>query len=254
MALFGKKKEADCCAICGKERKTGFFRELFQTEVDGQYVCKDCFGTIDIQSEIMKQMTIPRFKEYIAFREANLALKDAFTPTNTIDFGFLDSKIVFDHTHGYLCFSKALDKTIFERKHLKSFVIREDSNVIFEGGANGLTSYGSNVHNQLRLLQMQFSKHRQEARAFEDRLARMSSEEREKNLNNGPRFTATEPFRKFYVELRFDHPYWNTMILDMDGPRFTNNATVEDDYRYAYQSSFYTMEQLAKDLNGFMNH
>ena len=61
MALFGKNKPVEYCAICGKQRKTGLLRGLFQTEIDGQYVCSDCFGSPDVQQEILSHMTMEQF-------------------------------------------------------------------------------------------------------------------------------------------------------------------------------------------------
>ena len=254
MALFGKKKDAEYCAICGKERKTGLFRGLFQAEVDGQYVCNDCFGDIDIDSDIMKQMTIPAFKEYIQFREENTKLKNQFTVTNTIDLGILDTKIVFDQVHGYIAFSKELDKTIFERKHLVSFLIKEDDHVIFEGDANGLQSYGSNVYNRLRMMQRQFAEYRQEMIAYDNRASRMTAEERNNGAGQRPTFAASEPFLNFNIELYFDHPYRKKLHFDMTGPRFSNGtAFVEENYRNEYKASFDLMEQLANNLKSFVS-
>ena len=253
MALFGKKKEGDQCAICGKERKTGLFRGLFQASVDGQYVCGDCYGIVDLPAATENQMSIQEFKEYMNFRKENLKLKDRFAVSSSIDFGILDSKVVFDHTHGYLCLSKELDKTIFERKHLSSFAIREDSHTIFEGNANGMNSYGSNVHNQLRLMQPKFTQFRQEMRTFQDKLNRMSPEQQEKERSNKPRFNSPEPFQNFYVDLYFDHPYWKEITLDMAGPRFHSESASLEDYLTSYRLSFGTMEQLAQNLESFLS-
>ncbi len=251
MALFGKKKEVEYCAICGKERKTGFLRGLFQSTVDGQYVCSDCYGMVDVDSDILNKMTIPEFKEYIQFREENQKLKEQFETTNTFDFGIFDTKIVFDQTHGYLAFSTALDKTIFERKHLTSFVIKEDDHVIFEGDANGLHSYETEVYNELRRMYTRFSAYRQEVRSYENRLARLSASERQSGADQHPSFSGIEPFSSFNVDIFLDHPYWKKFHFDMAGPRFSNGLSIEEIYRHEYQSNYNKMEQLANDFMNF---
>ena len=46
MGLFTKK---DPCAICGEKVKG-----LLPWKVEGQYVCNDCYGVVDIQGDANK--------------------------------------------------------------------------------------------------------------------------------------------------------------------------------------------------------
>ena len=249
MALFGKKKPAEFCAICGKERKTGLLRGLFQIEVEGQYVCNDCYGDVDVQQEILSNMTMDQFKAYIAFREENAKRKEKFSTTSTVDFGVWDTKILFDSIHGFMCMDKNLDKTIFQRGDLRSFVIREDDRIIFSGNAAGLMCNQSDVSNQIRRMELKFATFRREQRIYENKLLNMSAEERARQSE--PRFNEEEPFQNFYVELYFDHPYWNQIKADMNGPRFNKTDPSADQYMTSYRLAYETMEQLARELMAF---
>ena len=90
MALFGKKTTN--CAICGKEVKTGLLRGLFQKKIEDQLICKECYGTVDLPVDVECNMTLNRFREYMAFRDANQKLKDAFRITRQVDFGVFEEK------------------------------------------------------------------------------------------------------------------------------------------------------------------
>lgn len=251
MALFGKKKEAEFCALCGKERKGGILLGMFQSSVDGHYVCNDCYGDVDVSSDILHKMTVEDFKSYCIFRENNKKLKEKFTITNTIDFGTFDDKIVFDHKHRLMCMNKRLNKTIFESGSIASFVIREDDKVIFEGCADGLNTCESDVCNEISLMRTAFADYQQDVNAFNLSLLQMEAEQREAEKANVPKFNSPEPFQDFYVELNFNHPYWTSVTLDMKGPRFTDKETCLDDYLTAYRLGFDTMKQLADELMYF---
>ena len=140
MGLFTKK---DPCAICG-----GKVKGLLPWKIDGQYICDDCHGVVDIQKG-EGDMTLEQFCQYRAFREENQALKGEFVVSQKIDFGAFDTKIVFDFDHKLFCMSKNLDKTIFHGAEVKSFIIKEDGSPIFEGGPQGLIRYESIVPERL---------------------------------------------------------------------------------------------------------
>ena len=114
-----------------------------------------------------------------------------------------------------------------------------------------MRSYSSDVYNQLRLMQPRFTLFYQERRRFESHLRTLSSEERSEQQNNGPHFTYPEPFRNFYVEFNFQHPYWRQMTLDMSGPSFNESYNIEENYLTSYRLKFSTMEQLARDIMSF---
>lgn len=248
MGLFGKKKPVEYCAICGKERKTGLLRGLFQTEIEGQYVCSECVSGTDIQQEIYNTITMDQFRAYLTFREENQRLKEQFAVTAKIDFGSWDTKVVFDQNNGLMCLDENLSKTVFQRGELKSFVIREDDVVIFEGGEAGLACYNSNVPNLVRMMEPEFNEFRRRRIDFDNRLLRMSVEERNQERSNRPRFTRAEPFDRFYVELYFEHPYWNRISLDLQGPRFHDTEPDAASYLAGYRSGYAVMENLANEL------
>lgn len=248
MGLFGKKKPAEFCAVCGKERKTGLLRGLFQMEIDGQYVCSDCFGATDIQTEILNKMSIAEFKAYFPFREENEKLKERFSATSKVELGTWGTELLFDRVNGLMSFDQNMRGTVFQRGSLRSFVIREDDRAIMEGSGEGLRFYESPVQEELRMLGPAFADFSREQRRFEERLRFMKPEQREEAQKNAPRFTCSEPFRNFYAELYFDHPYWNNKTLEMGGPRFDSKDPNAAKYMSEYREGCQTMQTLAQEL------
>ena len=51
-------------------------------------------------------MTLEDFKAYRQFREENKLLRDRFQISQQVDFGWLDTKFLFDFPHRLLCMYK----------------------------------------------------------------------------------------------------------------------------------------------------
>lgn len=237
MGLLDKREP---CAICG-----GKVKGLFPWKIEGQLVCNDCYGNVDLPSGMVNNMTMSQFNAYRAFREENNQLRDRFVTGLKVDFGFLDDKVVFDFTNKLMCLDKNLSKTIFEGKHIRSFTIREDAYNLYEGSAAGLVCYSSSVPDRVMALTPQINQIRMQEQMRRN-LERMTDN------NNTPSYCSTydipEPFDKFMVEIQLDHPYWRTLSLDMNGPRFNNTYPDVNDYMRSYQENANTMQQLAQAL------
>ena len=240
MALFGKKEP---CAICG-----GKVSALFPWKVGGQLVCNICHGQVDLPDGMEKGMTMDEFKAYCLFREENQLLKEKFQTTQKIDFGWLDDKFLFDMSNGLLCMDKNLNKTIFEAKQIKSFVIREDNSPLFEGSASGLVCYASTVPDRVASMSSQISQMRMQAQLQRtaERIADILDDD--DRYHHHTSIDIPEPFQKFVVEIRFEHPYWDLFTADMAAPTFDNDIPDVNNYLRDYQNSAATMEQLARAL------
>jgi hypothetical protein len=246
MALFGKKTEN--CAICGKEVKTGLLRGLFQKKIENQLICKECYGTVDLPVEVECNMTLNQFRQYIAFRDQNQKLKDVFQVTRQVDFGVFEDKIVFDNYRGLMCMNKDLSTTVFEAKDIKSFRIKEDEKTIFAGSPEGLQTYESSVPVQIQMLQPQINAYLMQKRRFEAETACMNDEQRQKVQHREPKFRAVDPFQKFKVEIRMEHPFWSVLTAELNAPDLNNENPDTYAYMNAYNQSFGIMQDLADAL------
>lgn len=244
MGLFSKK---DPCAICG-----GKVSGLFPWKVEGQLVCSECHGVTDLPDDMEKNLTLDEFKEYRKFREENQQLKEEFVITDTVDFGWFDTKIVFDTAHQLFCFDKNLNKTIFEGAQLKSFTIKEDSSLLYKGTPEGLMRYTSRVPETARAMAPQIMQYITE-REIQERLDRLADRDREDGRTDYHRpsrqfMDLSEPFKEFNVELRFKHPYWKIIQCDMTGPTFSMDRPNINDYLVEYEEDIERVEMLVRAL------
>ena len=214
MGLFAKRPP---CPICG-----GKVKGLLTWKVGGEKVCDDCYGFVDLPDKMVDNMSIEEFKQYMVFRDENDVLRQEFQETQRIDFGWLDTKFLFDMPHRYLCMDKHLKKTIFEGGQIKSFVIREDSMPLYEGSANGLRKHESGVPAQVAAMAPQIQQLVSQ-KQFQRNMERLVDQ-----LDDGKRNHSTgyyddfvdiaAPFKNFILEIRFDHPYWKTFTADTPRP------------------------------------
>lgn len=232
MGLFGKK---DPCPICG-----GTVKGLLPTKVEGQAICKDCSKNIDLPDGVLNAMTLTDFRGYLAFRQENELLRREFKATQEINLGFFGDRYCFDIPNRLMCRNDSSWVTIFEGRQIKSFVIREDAGVLFEGSAEGLKCYTSSVPQRIDAMAPMIN----QARMYEQ-MERMA----ERRDDNRVRYDyeLPEPFEKFFVEIRFDHPYWNVMTAEKKGPNFGSMPSAVD-YLREYHELAATMEQLARAL------
>lgn len=243
MGLFTKK---DPCAICG-----GKVKALFPWRIEGQLVCNECHGSVDVPDYVEKNMTISDFRSYMTFREENAQLKQNFQVTQQIDFGWLDTKFMFDMNNSLLCMDKHLNKTIFEGAQIKSFVIREDNAPLFEGSTTGLIHYVSTVPDRVMAMAPQFAQiqmQMQLQRTAERLVDRLDGDNDTCPTPARPQIDLPEPFENFVVEIHFEHPYWDVFTADMAGPRFDNERPDLKDYLNRYNDNVTVMGELANAL------
>ncbi|MDF3003200.1 MAG: hypothetical protein K0Q48_3319, partial [Bacillota bacterium] len=234
MGLFSKKPP---CPICG-----GKISWLLPSKIEGEYICDTCHSKIDMESDKANNLTMQEFKEYLAFYDRNQLLKDQFVISERIDFGLWDTKMIFDYQNKLFCMSKNLGKTVFETGQLKSFTIKEDKVLLFEGSMAGIKRYTSTVQERAMAIAPQISQF-------------MMNRQMSRTLNkldggkaNGSApiqvFNVSEPFRAFNLELHFEHPYWKVIKCGMSGPRFDNTHPDVNNYLRDYRRSMEEIEKL----------
>lgn len=244
MGLFGSKEE---CPICG-----GKVKGLFKSKIEGHAICSNCYGFVDLPNGMTNHMTLNDFRGYMAFREENDQLRQQFQVSQQVDFGWLDDKFMFDFSNRLMCMDKhIMNKTVFEGKNIRSFIIREDSAPLFEGSPSGLVCYTSTVPDRVMMMAPQLNQMRMQMQMQRntERFIDMLDGERDNNTYYGDRYMdVPEPFKNFVVEIHLDHPYWKVISADMGGPTFSNTTPDIHDYLRDYQNSAATMEQLANAL------
>ena len=95
MGLFTNNKKL--CPICGSPTP-----RLLASAVDGQNLCKECAGKINLPDGVQDGMTVDDFREYINLHDANKPLRDSFTETYRYNFGFFKGALLLDLDHQLL--------------------------------------------------------------------------------------------------------------------------------------------------------
>ena len=232
MGLFNKKPP---CPICGG--KIGW---LLPSKIEDEYICSDCYSKIDMQEDRQENLTMSEFREYLAFYERNQELKDNFVISQKIDFGLWDTKMIFDFDHRLFCLSKRPDKTVFRGSEITSVVITEDRSKLYELNREGLRRYESKVPDMARSMAPLLSQYISNKQMME-RMERMNGDD---NRSYNRTVDIVEPFKRFYVEITFNHPYWQTLRCDMDGPTFSNERPSISEYLSDYSNSIRELETL----------
>lgn len=234
MGLFSKKP---ACPICG-----GKVSWLLPSKIEDEYICNTCFNKIDMENDKRNSLTMQGLREYLMFYDQNQLLKNKFVVFEQIDFGILDTKIIFDNRNKLFCMSNNPDKTVFEGRELKSLTISEDDAPLYECSAESIRRFTSTVPDRAMAMAPKITKfmvNKQVARAV-----RMQESSKESKPAPVQYFNESEPFRAFNIELHFDHPYWSVIKCDMKGPRFDRELPDVNNYIVSYRKSIEEIEKI----------
>lgn len=253
MGLFTNKKKL--CPICGNPTP-----RLFPREFDAQPICKECENKIDLPGEILDNMTLDGFRQYLAAYEENATLRSIFHETYRYGGGLFSSNaLLLDEENGLIRLKTTPKGWAIEKQYLKSFRIFEDDNLLFESGEGTLNSYSSEIPAQAKALEPVVRTFYIEKQAYERReqLERVRSmnetdeERRERERVNRmycPRFEEPKLFSGFRVEITLEHPYWTSYEETSGAPAFDDWVPSIDDYLKSYQKSVDDLHLLAAKL------
>lgn len=253
MGLFSNKKKT--CPICGNPTP-----RLFAQKFDDQPICKECEDKLDLPKEILDNMTLYDFRQYLAVYEENEALRSIFNATYSHG-GSLFSKelLMLDEENGLIRLKNTKSSWAIEKQYLKSFRIFEDNNLLYESGEGTLNSYPSEIPARAKALELVVNAFYTEKREYERReqLERMRSinetdeqrRERERvNRMYCPHFEDPKLFEGFRIEITLDHPYWTLYEETSGAPTFDNWIPSIDNYLKSYQERVDDLHLLAIKL------
>ena len=251
MGLFSNNKKL--CPVCGNPTP-----RFFATEVDGQAICKQCSGEIDLPDDALKKMDLNDFRQYLADFKENHELWPMFDPTFKYSFGW--TSVLIDDKNGLMRLKDNGGGWVIEKKYLKMFRIYEDNNVLFESGDGKLRSYPSNVPERVKniapiITQFQFERREYDRKVEQERRINRGSETDEERREREhiatiyrPTFDPPEIFGGFRVELTFSHPYWPSYENKTDAPTFDTSYPSVNRYMDEYNEKVEQLHELAVRL------
>lgn len=255
MGLFSNNKKL--CPICGEPTP-----RIMASKVDNTPICKVCASKIELPEGMVNHMSIEAFSKYIAFYDNNQSLRDVFQETYTYSQGFFKSDIAVDVTNRLFRLRNAKDALVFEAANLKGFRILEDGKVLYESQGKSLKCAQTDTVQKIQgmyTLVEQFRARRQQYEFMEnmqrreEEAARQRGESYQKRYIDRPFFEGNEIVKSFYIELAFEHPYWEEFRGEVGAPKFSATHPEVDTYLCDYQNAVEKLHELAMNLMQIMS-
>ncbi len=247
MGLFSNNKKL--CPICGNPTP-----RLLSTKVEDTPLCKECAGKIYLPDGALNQMSLDEFREYMNFYEGNQELRDTFTETYNYNFGFFDGSILLDVPNRLFRLNGS-DKNaiVMSAENLKSFQILEDNEPLYESGNGELICHKSEVPEKINALAPQIAQFAIQQKEYEmlERMEKMNHQndkDYHPTYHSAPSFDAPLPFRYFYIEFTFEHPYWKEYRKKVGAPDFSTSDPSIDSYLREYKSKTDELHKFATNL------
>lgn len=251
MGLFTNNKKL--CPICGNPTP-----RLLPTKIEDQPICKECDKKIDLPSGTERNMTLSDFKEYLTLYEENQAKRSLFHLTYRYG-RFSDDPLLLDEENGLIRLQDKDACWAIEKKHLKSFRILEEEQLLFESGNGVLKHYPSEIPYRAEELRPVIAQFQSERREYERReeMERAynrdeSTEERRSreqiSSQYRPRFQETRLFSGFRIQITLDHPYWTFHEIWCSAPELDCDYPNLDKFLKSYLEQTEELHTLAVKL------
>ena len=243
MGLFSKKPP---CAICGG--KVGFFLPM---KIEGEYICDDCAGKIDMPDDMKNALTMESLREYLSFYGENRQLASQFQVSAQVGLSPFRGESVFDFENRLFCMDPDLKKLVFHGEAIRGFTISEDRAVIFEGTPQGLKCHESGTIAKVQLMAPQAAMIQMQRRMEREQQMRdqMDGDKDGQNRSIYHEYVDfPEPFKNFNINIRLHHPYYSCIAFKHSGPTILGSDPDIPGYIREYEEDFERMRFLADAL------
>lgn len=241
MGLFKNNKKL--CPVCGSPTP-----RLFATSVEKMPLCKECAGKVDLPEGVLDTMSLAGFRQYLAFYDGNQELRDRFSETDRYTFGLFSGSFLMDLVHGLFRLRDDDHALVMEAGNLKSFRILEDNKPLYESGKRALRCYVSDVPGRVGAMAAQLSQIALQRRVLEQMQEKGEKGDDRTTYNAFVDFDELTPFQNFYVELTFEHPYWQEFQGKRGAPTFDRDYPSAERYLEQYRQEVDQLHALAKNL------
>lgn len=140
MGIFTNDKKG--CPICGNATP-----RLFPTKVEGLPLCKECAAKINMESSMLKNLTINELWDHLDYRKANSETFGAFTDNETHGMGNFVLHMDTDKRLFYIADGSPSNPALFKFEELVSFNLMEDGRTVIQCNANNYSEGVSSIEN-----------------------------------------------------------------------------------------------------------
>lgn len=256
MGLFGSRK---MCPICGKPAG-----RLFPTKIEKQPLCSECSakaGELPLTMD-SSALSLEKFREFLSFYDENAALRGAFQQTYQYTFGIFGGVLSLDVPKRLFRFNTTDTCIVFEAQNLRSFRILEDFTPLFEGTKDALNCYQSEIParvgnmgpdiDRFEMARRQHEQIEEMDKVLKER-AKETGEPYTPSYSSAPNIDDLKPFKKFYIKMEVEHPFWEKQEYEEGAPSFDSYRPTIAGYMREYEGKVEELRELAHQLMAVLN-
>lgn len=244
MGIFDKKT----CPICGNETP-----RVFSTKVEGLPLCKECAGKINMESSMLKNLTINELWDHLDYRKANSETFATFTDNETHGMGNFVLHMDTDKQLFYIASGSASNPALFRFDELVSFNLMEDGRTVIQCNAGKYSEGVSSIENYklppLKPLVKPGVAKPAPASAQTGRtsMAASSSSSASKPEEEKPK-APDKPVDSLKLNVTLNNPYWKGKSYDISLRSIETEEEIREwvnDYKNTFAAAVDTCEALA---------
>lgn len=244
MGLFTNDKKG--CPICGNPTP-----RLFPTKVEGLPLCKECAAKINMESSMLKDLTINELWDHLDYRKANSETFGTFTDNQTHGMGNFVLHMDTDKKLFYIADGRPSNPALFKFEELVSFNLMEDGRTVVQCNAEGYSESASSIENYklppLKPLVKPGVTKPAPASAQTGRTAMAASSSAAKTEEEKPK-APDKPVDSLKLNLTLNNPYWKGKTYSINLPSVESEDQLREwvnDYKNTFAAAVDTCTALA---------
>ena len=248
MGIFTNEKKG--CPICGNATP-----RLFPTKVEGLPLCKECAAKINMESSMLKNLTINELWDHMDYRKANSETFATFTDNETHGMGNYVLHMDTDKRLFYIADGSPSNPALFKFEELVSFNLMEDGRTIIQCNADSYSEGTSSIENYklppLKPIVKPAAMMNKPASVVVDkktgRTAMASAASSTTKTEEKPK-APDKPVDNLKLNVTLNNPYWKSKVYNVSLPSLETEEEIRgwvNDYKNTFAAAVDTCEAMA---------
>lgn len=244
MGIFSNDKKG--CPICGNPTP-----RLFPTKVEGLPLCKECAAKINMESSMLKNLTINELWDHMDYRKANSETFGTFTDNETHGMGNFILHMDTDKRLFYIADGNPSNPALFKFDELVSFNLMEDGRTVVQCNSSGYTESVSSIENYklppLKPLIKPGIAKPAPASAQTGRTTMAASSSAAKTEEEKPK-APDKPIDSLKLNVTLNNPYWKSKVYSVSLKSLQTEEEIREwvnDYKNLFAAAIDTCAAMA---------
>ena len=248
MGIFTNDKKG--CPICGNATP-----RLFPTKVEGLPLCKECAAKINMESSMLKNLTINELWDHMDYRKANSETFGTFTDNETHGMGNYVLHMDTDKRLFYIADGNPSNPALFKFEELVSFNLMEDGRTVIQCNADSYSESESSIETYklppLKPIVKPAAMAAPPASVVYDKktgrtamAAAASSTAKTEEKPKAP----DKPIDSLKLNVTLNNPYWKSKVYNVSLPSLESEEGIREwvnDYKNTFAAAVDTCEAMA---------